>query len=82
MVFASDGYDFDATFAYYNVDGSVIYESDNDFVDDKGGSAFHEGYAYFTDLELVRMDKSGVTESITELVYPSNPPSGKWVVTI
>lgn len=71
VVFAMDGSDIDASFAYYGLDGSVIYESDEEQWD-KGADGFNEEYAVFMDRDVARMDRNGAMDSMTDLVHSEN----------
>lgn len=76
VVFAMDGWGFDAGFAYFNLDGSVICESGEDG-EERGAVGFNEGYAFMYDLGTERLSKDGTVESMSDLVFPENLTAGQ-----
>ena len=70
VVFTSDGSgnEYITDFAYYKMDGTALYESDPASMDeDARGVAFSEGYAFFYDKALRRIDKEGNIENVAEI---------------
>lgn len=58
VILTMEEVDFDTSFAYYDLDGNVLYESDEES-DDKGAVVMSEGYAFLRDQYVVRMDRDG-----------------------
>lgn len=71
IIFVMDGRRYDVTFAYYNLDGSLIYDS-GETGDEKGAVGFGEGYAFWSDYGVMRMDKDGTIDSMDDIVYSEN----------
>lgn len=81
VVFATNGDGFDTNFAYYSIDGGVIYESDVEQGGDKGATAFNEGYAFCVDNDyIMRLEPDGdyvtMEQLLEELKAKKQKPSG------
>lgn len=69
IVLVKDGDIYDTSFVYYNMDGTILYEGIEEWDVEKDAVSFSEGYAYFFDnIDVLRMDKTGKIESMSELL--------------
>lgn len=70
IVFVMDG--ADRPYAYYGLDGNLIYESGEDDGYQKGAVGFSEGYAFMGEGEIIRLRGDGTQTDMADIVYQEN----------
>jgi len=71
VVFAKDGNQYNTSYAYYSLDGTVLYEFESEYEFEKDATGFSEGYAYCMAGDVVRISKDGNIENMSEFL-PEN----------
>jgi len=69
VVFVKDGSYDSAPYAYYGLDGTLLYASGEDDGYQKGAVGFNEGYAFMGEDDIMRLHSDGTVESMASIIF-------------
>ena len=68
VVFVKDWSNDNSPYAYYRLDGTLIYEAEDDGYE-KGAVSFNEGYAFMGEDEVMRLRSDGTEEDMADIIF-------------